>query len=88
MRNQSILNEFLLSGLSDLPALQLPLFLFFLLIYLLTLIWNLLIIVLIVTDSHLHIPMYFFIGNLASLDLCYSSLTVPRIQEKFPYRLV
>ncbi|XP_073490795.1 olfactory receptor 5B12-like [Aquarana catesbeiana] len=79
MRNQSILNEFLLSGLSDLPALQLPLFLFFLLIYLLTLIWNLLIIVLIVTDSHLHIPMYFFIGNLASLDLCYSSLTVPRM---------
>ncbi|PIO13967.1 hypothetical protein AB205_0101140 [Aquarana catesbeiana] len=79
MRNQSMLNELFLSGLSDLPSLQLPLFLFFLLIYLLTFIWNMLTIVLIVTDSHLHIPMYFFLGNLASLDLCYSSLTVPRM---------
>ncbi|PIO09382.1 hypothetical protein AB205_0005610 [Aquarana catesbeiana] len=73
MRNQSILNEFFLYGFSDLPALQLPLFLIFLLIYLLTLILNLLTIVLIVTDSRLHVPMYFFVGNLAVLDLCYSS---------------
>ncbi|KAM5152825.1 olfactory receptor 5B12-like [Mantella aurantiaca] len=79
MRNQTIVKEFFLSGLSDLPALQLPLFIFFLLIYLLTLICNLLIIILIVTDYHLHTPMYFFLGNLAGLDLCYSSLTVPRM---------
>ncbi|XP_073490791.1 olfactory receptor 1500-like [Aquarana catesbeiana] len=79
MGNQTIINEFFLSGLSDIPALQVPLFLFFLLIYLLTLIWNFLIIVLIVTDSHLHVPMYFFLGNLASLDLCCSSVTVPRM---------
>ncbi|XP_073490848.1 olfactory receptor 5AR1-like [Aquarana catesbeiana] len=79
MRNQSILNELFLSGLSDIPVLQLPLFLFFLLIYLMTIIWNSLTIILIVTDSHLHVPMYFFLGNLASLDLCYSSLTVPRM---------
>ncbi|XP_077305993.1 olfactory receptor 5B12-like [Lithobates pipiens] len=79
MRNQSILNELFLAGLSDLPALQLPLFLFFLLIYLLTLLWNLVIIVLIVTDSHLQVPMYFFLGNLASLDLCFSSVTILRM---------
>ncbi|KAM5153038.1 olfactory receptor 5B12-like [Mantella aurantiaca] len=79
MVNQTVLKEFFLSGLSDLPALQLPLFLFFLLIYLLTLIWNLLIISLIVTDSHLHTPMYFFLGNLASLDLCSASVIVPRM---------
>ncbi|KAM5152838.1 olfactory receptor 8G17-like [Mantella aurantiaca] len=79
MGNQTILKEFFLSGLSDLPALQFPLFLFFLLIYLLTLICNLLIIVLIVTDSHLHTPMYFFLGNLAGLDLCNSSVTSPRM---------
>ncbi|KAM5151619.1 olfactory receptor 5B12-like [Mantella aurantiaca] len=79
IRNQTIVKEFFLSGLSDLPTLQLPLFIFFLLIYLLTLIWNLLIISLIVTDSHLHTPMYFFLGNLAGLDFCYSSLTVPRM---------
>ncbi|DBA13519.1 TPA: hypothetical protein GDO54_018415, partial [Pyxicephalus adspersus] len=57
MGNQTFVKELFLSGLSDLPALQFPLFLFFLLIYLLTIIWNLLIIVLIVTDSHLHVPM-------------------------------
>ncbi|XP_040211462.1 olfactory receptor 5B12-like [Rana temporaria] len=79
MENQTILKDFFLSGLSDLPVLQPPLFLFFLLIYLLTLIWNLLIIVLVVTDSHLHVPMYFFLGNLASIDLCTSSVTVPRM---------
>ncbi|KAM9304985.1 olfactory receptor 8B8-like [Gastrophryne carolinensis] len=79
MQNKSILTEFFLSGLSDLPSLQLPLFLFFLLIYLLTLTWNLLIIVLIVTNSHLHTPMYFFLGNLASLDFCASTVTVPRM---------
>ncbi|XP_073490785.1 olfactory receptor 8G17-like [Aquarana catesbeiana] len=76
MRNQT---DFFLSGLSDISALQLPLFLFFLLIYLLTIISNLLIIVLTVTDSHLHVPMYFFLGNLAGLDLCCSSVTIPRM---------
>ncbi|XP_040187297.1 olfactory receptor 5B12-like [Rana temporaria] len=79
MRNQTIVNQFFLSGLSDLPALQVPLFLFFLFIFLLTFFWNLLVIILIVTDSRLHVPMYFFLGNLASLDLCYSTLTVPRM---------
>ncbi|KAM9305293.1 olfactory receptor 5L1-like [Gastrophryne carolinensis] len=79
MGNQTVITELYLSGLSDLPSLQLPLFLSFLLIYLLTLTWNLLIISLIVTDSHLHTPMYFFLGNLASLDLCYSSTIIPRM---------
>ncbi|KAM9305315.1 LOW QUALITY PROTEIN: olfactory receptor 5V1-like [Gastrophryne carolinensis] len=82
MGNQTVITELYLSGLSDLPSLQLPLFISFLLIYLLTLTWNLLIISLIVTDSHLHTPMYFFLGNLASLDLldlCCSSVTVPRM---------
>ncbi|KAM5152788.1 olfactory receptor 5B12-like [Mantella aurantiaca] len=83
MVNQTILKEFFLSGLSDLPALQLPLFLFFLLIYLLTLIWNLLIISLIVTDSHLHTPMYFFLGNLAGMDLGCSSVIAPRMLFDF-----
>ncbi|KAM4628505.1 olfactory receptor 1C1-like [Discoglossus pictus] len=55
------------------------LFLLFLLIYLMTLTWNLLILVLILTDLHLHTPMYFFLGNLACLDICLSSVTAPRI---------
>ncbi|XP_018093290.1 olfactory receptor 1G1 [Xenopus laevis] len=68
-----------LTGLSDLPSLQLPLFLVFLLVYLLTLTGNLLIFLLIFTDSHLHTPMYFFLGTLACLDMSYSSVTVPRM---------
>ncbi|KAM4622307.1 olfactory receptor 5AR1-like [Discoglossus pictus] len=44
-----------------------------------TLAWNLLILFLILTDLHLHTPMYFFLGNLASLDICCSSVIAPRI---------
>ncbi|KAE8578595.1 hypothetical protein XENTR_v10023666 [Xenopus tropicalis] len=75
MENQTLV----LAGLSDLPSLQLPLFLVFLLIYLITLTGNLLILLLIFTDSHLHTPMYFFLGTLACLDMSCSSVTVPRM---------
>ncbi|KAG8433569.1 hypothetical protein GDO86_017757, partial [Hymenochirus boettgeri] len=68
-----------LYGLSDLPSLQLPLFLVFLLVYLMTLTVNLLIVLLIYTDSHLQTPMYFFLGTLACLDMSSSSVTTPRI---------
>ncbi|OCT64630.1 olfactory receptor-like protein OLF4 [Xenopus laevis] len=79
MENQTIVYMLVLSGLSDLPSLQLPLFLVFLLIYLMTLIGNLLILLLVITDSHLHTPMYFFLGTLACVDISYSSVTVPRM---------
>eukprot|EP00079_Xenopus_tropicalis_P013896 XP_002943455.2 PREDICTED: putative gustatory receptor clone PTE03 [Xenopus tropicalis] len=79
MENQTIEYMLVLAGLSDLQCLQLPLFLVFLLIYLMTLIGNLLILLLIFTDSHLHTPMYFFLGTLACLDMGYSSVTVPRM---------
>uniref|UniRef100_A0A6I8SSY2 G-protein coupled receptors family 1 profile domain-containing protein n=1 Tax=Xenopus tropicalis TaxID=8364 RepID=A0A6I8SSY2_XENTR len=59
--------------------LQLPLFLVFLLIYLTALSGNLLILLLIFTDSHLHTPMYFFLGTLACLDMSCSSVIVPRM---------
>ncbi|KAE8578622.1 hypothetical protein XENTR_v10023693 [Xenopus tropicalis] len=79
MENQTTVYTFILAGLSDLPSLQLPLFLVFLLIYLITLTGNLLILLLIFTDSHLHTPMYFFLGTLACLDMSCSSVTVPRM---------
>nr|DBA18433.1 TPA: hypothetical protein GDO54_016676 [Pyxicephalus adspersus] len=79
MANQTILTELFLSGISDLPALELPFFLLFLHIYSMTLIGNFLIILLVAIDSHLHTPMYFFLGNLAFLDMCSSSLTTPRM---------
>ncbi|XP_031749682.1 olfactory receptor 186-like [Xenopus tropicalis] len=79
MENQTTVYMLVLTGLSDLPSLQLPLFLVFLLIYLITLTGNLLILLLIFTDSHLHTPMYFFLGTLACLDMSCSSVTVPRM---------
>ncbi|KAG8433628.1 hypothetical protein GDO86_017815 [Hymenochirus boettgeri] len=83
MENQTILYMLVLSGLSDLPSLQLPLFLVFLLVYLMTLTGNLLIVLLICTDSHLQTPMYFFLGTLACLDMGYCSVTIPRMLFDF-----
>ncbi|OCT64561.1 hypothetical protein XELAEV_18045660mg [Xenopus laevis] len=79
MKNRTTVDKLVLAGLSDLPSLQLPLFLVFLQVYLLTLTGNLLIILLIFTDSHLHSPMYFFLGTLACVDMSCSSVTVPRM---------
>ncbi|OCT61892.1 hypothetical protein XELAEV_18047923mg [Xenopus laevis] len=79
MENQTIVYMLILSGLSDLPSLQSPLFVVFLLIYLITLTVNLLILLLIFTDSQLQTPMYFFLGTLACLDTGYSSVTTPRM---------
>ncbi|KAE8578418.1 hypothetical protein XENTR_v10023530, partial [Xenopus tropicalis] len=79
MENQTKEYILVFTGLTDLPELQLPLFCMFLLIYLVTLTGNLLILLLIFTDSHLHTPMYFFLGTLACLDLSFSSVTVPRM---------
>ncbi|OCT64557.1 olfactory receptor 146-like [Xenopus laevis] len=79
MENQTTVYKLVLTGLFDLPILQLPLFLVFLQVYLITLTGNLLILLLIFTDSHLHTPMYFFLGTLAGLDMSYSSVTVPRM---------
>uniref|UniRef100_A0A8C5R4X4 Olfactory receptor n=1 Tax=Leptobrachium leishanense TaxID=445787 RepID=A0A8C5R4X4_9ANUR len=78
MQNQTIISEFYLTGLSDLLVTQLLAFLLFLCIYMMTLTGNLLIILLVLLDSRLHFPMYFFLGNLACLDICCSSITTPR----------
>ncbi|XP_053550095.1 olfactory receptor 1019-like [Bombina bombina] len=81
--NQTTFSEFILLGLSDYPQIQLPLFLVFLLVFLMTLIGNFLILLLIFTDSHLHSPMYFFLRNLALIDVFYSSVTSPRMLSDF-----
>ncbi|XP_044305910.1 olfactory receptor 5V1-like [Varanus komodoensis] len=70
---------FILLGFGDLHHLQIPLFMLFLAVYVVTVMGNLLLIVLVVTDQHLHTPMYFFLGNLSCLEMCYSSTIVPRI---------
>uniref|UniRef100_A0A286XEV4 G-protein coupled receptors family 1 profile domain-containing protein n=1 Tax=Cavia porcellus TaxID=10141 RepID=A0A286XEV4_CAVPO len=80
--NQSSISEFLLLGLSRQPHQQQLLFLFFLTMYLATVLGNLLIILAISTDSRLHTPMYFFLSNLSFMDICFSSTTVPKLNKK------
>ncbi|XP_015993341.1 olfactory receptor 2D3-like [Rousettus aegyptiacus] len=77
--NQTYFTEFILLGLSSDLQTQTVLFIVFLIIYLLTVFGNLLIIVLIHTDSRLHIPMYFFLKNLSFTDLCFSTTIVPQM---------
>ncbi|XP_040089886.1 olfactory receptor 8S1-like [Oryx dammah] len=81
MKNHSAVNEFILLGLSIDPHIQAVLFVMFLLIYLLTLMGNFLMLLMIWADFHLHTPMYFFLRQLSFLDLCHSSVTVPKMLE-------
>ncbi|KAG8505722.1 Olfactory receptor 5A1 [Galemys pyrenaicus] len=78
-RNISMMTHFILLGFSEHPELQLVLFVLFLGIYFMTLAWNLSLIVLIKVDSHLHSPMYFFLGNLSFVDISYASSVAPKM---------
>ncbi|XP_069089352.1 olfactory receptor 5V1-like [Pleurodeles waltl] len=79
MINSTPVTEFILLGISDSPELHTPLFVLFLMIYLLTILGNLLIIFLCKVDVYLQTPMYFFLGHLSLLDLCNSSAIVPKM---------
>ncbi|XP_036878142.2 olfactory receptor 1J4 isoform X1 [Manis javanica] len=77
--NQSSVSEFLLLRLPVPPEQQGMLFALFLGMYLTTVLGNLLIILLIRLDSHLHTPMYFFLSHLALTDVSFASVTVPKM---------
>uniref|UniRef100_G1PG31 Olfactory receptor n=1 Tax=Myotis lucifugus TaxID=59463 RepID=G1PG31_MYOLU len=77
--NHTEVSQLLLLGLSDDPKLQPLLCGVFLCMYLFTVLGNLLIIVAISSDSHLHTPMYFFLANLSFVDICFTSSTVPKM---------
>ncbi|XP_029437124.1 olfactory receptor 5B21-like [Rhinatrema bivittatum] len=77
--NMTMVTEFIMLGLSDNPKLQVPLFLVFLLIYLITLLGNLVIITVTCADPRLHTPMYFFLSNLSLIDICCTSNIIPNL---------
>ncbi|XP_006130403.2 olfactory receptor 8U9-like [Pelodiscus sinensis] len=81
--NHSVVTEFILSGLTDHPELQVPLFVLFLLIYVVTIVGNGGMTLLITIDPRLHTPMYFFLRSLSFCDLCYSSVIVPKMLQDF-----
>ncbi|XP_036996614.2 putative gustatory receptor clone PTE01 [Artibeus jamaicensis] len=78
-QNLTRVSEFFLMSLSDDLELQPLLFGLFLSMYLVTVLGNLLIILAISSDSHLHTPMYFFLSNLSLADICFISTTVPKM---------
>ena len=83
MLNQTSVTEFFLLGVTDIQVLQLVLFMVFLTIYLLNLAGNGAILIVVISDPRLHSPMYFFLGNLSCLDICYSTVTLPKMLENF-----
>ncbi|CAO2636335.1 Olfactory receptor 12D1 [Lemmus lemmus] len=83
MSNQTSVTEFLLLGVTDIQEPQPFLFAIFFTIYFVNLTGNGAILTIIISDPRLHSPMYFFLGNLACLDICYSTVTVPKMLENF-----
>ncbi|XP_012607944.1 olfactory receptor 8B12-like [Microcebus murinus] len=81
--NSSSVTEFILSGLTDQQELQIPLFFLFLGFYVVTVVGNLGLIILIGLNSHLHIPMYFFLFNLSFIDFSFSAAIVPKMLMSF-----
>ncbi|XP_016015455.2 olfactory receptor 5B2-like [Rousettus aegyptiacus] len=79
MANRTEVTQFILLGLTSVPGLQVPLFIMFTLIYLINVVGNLGMIVLILLDSRLHTPMYFFLSNLSLVDFGYSSAVTPKV---------
>ncbi|XP_049737328.1 olfactory receptor 7D4-like [Elephas maximus indicus] len=77
--NQTSTSEFFLLGFSQDPEHQPILFGMFLSMFVVTVLGNLLIILTIISDSHLHTPMYFFLVNLSLADICFISTTIPKM---------
>ncbi|MBZ3870587.1 Olfactory receptor-like protein OLF2 [Sciurus carolinensis] len=92
--NFTVFTDFVFLGLSGRQDVQKGLFVFFFLVYGITVLANLGMIVLIKVDSRLHTPMYYFLSNLSFCDICYSSTVSPKMladflseQKRIPYDL-
>ena len=79
MDNQTQVSEFILLGLSQQPLQRQVLFSLSCILYLSGCLGNLLTILAIILDPHLHSPMYFFLSNLSLLDICFTSTTIPKM---------
>ncbi|KAM8972400.1 olfactory receptor 5G26-like [Pelodytes ibericus] len=83
MENQTSFEAFILAGLTNNHIIQFCLFVFFLVIYIVSFLSNFGMILLIRAVRHLQTPMYFFLGHLSFVDLCYSSTITPRMLSDF-----
>nr|DBA32334.1 TPA: hypothetical protein GDO54_000134 [Pyxicephalus adspersus] len=79
--NWTLVDRFVLLGLTEEPSLQKILFIIFLIIYTLSLVGNASIMLIVILEQILHTPMYFFLSNLSFFDICFSSVTVPKMLQ-------
>ncbi|XP_070343504.1 olfactory receptor 4D10-like [Equus asinus] len=79
LKKSTRVKEFILLGLTQNQELNWVLFLFLLWVYVTTLLGNLLIMVTVTCESRLHTPMYFLLRNLSIADICFSSITAPKV---------
>ncbi|KAI5169950.1 Olfactory Receptor 10A7 [Manis pentadactyla] len=78
MVNHTRVTQFILRGFAEAPELRSVVTFFFSFVYLFGLLGNISIITAVIRESHLHSPMYFFLKNLSFLDMCYTSVTIPK----------
>ncbi|CAM9442438.1 unnamed protein product [Rangifer tarandus platyrhynchus] len=83
MENTTEVTQFILLGLTNTKKLQVPLFLIFILIYVINVVGNMGIILLVLLESHLQAPMYFFLSNLSLVDFGYSTAVIPTVLAGF-----
>nr|XP_055133014.1 olfactory receptor 4F3/4F16/4F29-like [Symphalangus syndactylus] len=78
-KNHSVLSELFLLGLTSSWEIQIFLFLFFTVFYVASMLGNILIMLTIISDHHLHSPMYFLLANLSCIDTGVSSIATPKM---------
>ena len=78
MRNHTETIKFILLGLSDNPQLQVVIFVFLFITYMLSITGNLTIITLTLLDAHLQTPMYLFLRNFSNLEVSFTTLSIPK----------
>ena len=83
LNNRSSVSEFILVGLSASQETQVFFFAILFLVYVAIIVGNLLIVISVIVDNHLHSPMYFFLANLSFFDLCLSSAATPKVISDF-----
>ncbi|XP_072720118.1 olfactory receptor 4S2-like [Ciconia boyciana] len=83
MENASYVKEFILLGLSENQGVQKVCFVMFLFFYMIIVAGNLLIVITVISSQRLNSPMYFFLCYLSFIDICYSSVTAPKMIADF-----
>ncbi|KAM4707041.1 olfactory receptor 6N1-like [Discoglossus pictus] len=81
--NQTYVTEFIILGFPSLQKLYPVLFLILLVLYLFTIIGNVLIFLTVSMNYNLHIPMFIFLNHLSAMEICYTSIIVPKMLSNF-----